>query len=497
MLDLSKPQRQSKKSILIYLFKNIKGLLAFSLYAIFGLSSVSNLLIMGGTIIAIAVLALIQPILKYYFFTFYLQDDELIIQQGIIQKERKAIPLERIQSVNIHQNLGQRLLNIVAVEVETAGSKAKELEIPGLEKEDAVAFKDLLKDRTRDNIIEDHSEAVEKSITESEQLQDQPLLKLDIVDLLKVGITQNHLRSGILALGVVFGFWYKIKDIVERYYGDVFENFEWEDIASYASLGLIAACLLVFIVVSLIVSVITVINKYWNFSIFKKGSYLEVEMGLLNRREIKIPINKIQILEFHSNPLRNLLGYKTAKIYQAQSEGNAANNVAIPACREHLKLQLQELVFEHVVEEDAPSLHSNPWSHARLNLYIVSAFTLLPAAVLVYFDQWLLAIVPIAVLVWTTYNAYRSGQWTSISKDKEIITLYSGWLFKKTIITPVFKLQAVEKWRSIFLRRRHELHFKIHTAAGSRGLRYFPEHAVTDLKNQINNQIITTDRYWM
>jgi len=504
MLDLSKPTRQSQKSILLYVFKNVKGLLLFVLYAIFGIGDRANFTMMIGLTVAFTVIGLVLPILKYYFFTFHVENEELIIQQGFLQKERKAIPLERIQSVNIQQNLVQRLLQLVSVEVETAGSKAKELEVPGLDREFAEAFKNLLHDkaslieRTSTDELPIGSEVEEGTYT-SENRSDlnERLISLSAVDLLKVALTQNHLRSGFLALALVFGFWFKIKDVVERFYGDLFERFEWEDVVSYASLSLVFIAIVTFIIVSLLVSLVTTVNKYYGFELRKSGNYLEAQMGLFNKREIKIPIQKIQILEFHTNPLRRILNYHTGKIFQAQSEGSKATSVDIPACDPQMMQQLQEIIYNQSLSNEHEILNSIPASHARLNFYILSLPSLAAAAALIYFEIYTGAGLAVVILLWTTYRAYRDGQKTSITRDEQLVVMRSGWLFHSIIITPVFKMQAVEKWRSIFLVRRKQIHFKLHTAAGSRGLRYFKEEEITALKNQINNRVIASKRHWM
>jgi putative membrane protein len=505
MLDISTPTRQSPKSILIYVFKNVKGLLLFFLYAIFGIGDFTDVRIMLGLTAAFLLIGVVAPFLKYYFFTFHVEGEELIIQQGVLNKERKAIPLERIQSVNINQNLIQRVLQLVAVDVETAGSKTKELEIPGLDREFAESFKNLLRDRTvEQETVLDNENETESTIEDSQEETsvgnssfEQSLITLGFADLLKVALTQNHLRSGFLALGVVFGFWYKIKDVVERFYGDVFEEFEWEDVVSYASLSLIIMAVVVFVIVSLIVSLVTTINKYYGFELRRSGNYLEAQMGLLNRREVKIPIHKVQILEFHTNPLRRLLNYHTAKIFQAQSDGSKTTSVDIPACSPAMMLELQHIIYGESLSENHETLDSIASSHARLNFYIVSVPLLLGAAALFYFEAYKLAVLPLIILIWTTYKAYKDGQHTHIKTDQQLLLLQSGWLFHSITISPVFKMQAVEKWRSIFLIRRQQIHFKLHTAAGSRGLRYFKESEITALKNQINNQVIVANRNWM
>ncbi len=500
MLDLSTPRRQSKLSILLYVFKNIKGLILFFLYAIFGIGELTDYRIVLGLSLAFLMIGVIAPFLNYYYFTFQVVGDELIIQKGVLQKERKAIPLERIQSVNITQNLVQRILQLVAVELETAGSKAKELEIPGLNREFAESFKNLLQEHTVS--IEDVSTDIEhpadlESGNASAQSDRQELLELNFIDLLKVALTQNHLRSGFLALGVVVGFWYKIQDIVERFYGDIFENFEWEDAVSYASISLIGMATAIFIVVALLVSLVTTVNKYYGFSLRKSGNYLELEMGLLNRREVKIPLKKVQLIEFKSNPLRRLLRYQTATIFQAQSDGAGTTRVEVPACSPAIMRQLQHIIFAQQPSEELNTIPSIASSHARLRFYVLALPILSSAAVFVYFGWYVPAVLMVLVIAWSCFNAFKDGQRTAIQTDNSMIILKKGWLFPIKVIMPVYKMQAIEKWRSIFLKRRRQTHIQLHTAAGSRGLRYFKEDQIAQVYNQINNQVITSNRGWM
>ncbi|WP_405377804.1 PH domain-containing protein [Nonlabens sp. Asnod3-A02] len=522
MLNLSTPQRQSKKIIAFYLFKSIKGLLFYFLFAAIGTRSMGE---EAWYIIAlisfVVIMSLVSPVIKYIYFTFHLESDELIIQKGLIQKERKAIPLERIQSINITQNVVQRILGIVSLEVDTAGSKAKELEIPGLDREFASQFKELLQER-KEEIVEVFNVETESAIVNNDlesntefndttantikkettykKLKEQietPILKLGLMDLLKVGITQNHLKSGGLAIGVVFGSWYNIKEILEEYFGDWLEQFSFENVISGTSIGLAVATIVAFLFFSVIISLILAINKYWNFSMVKKGADLEIEMGLLNKKEIKIPLSKVQILEFHSNPLRKLLGFQTAQIFQAQSTNDKLSHVSVPACTVAHQKVLQHLIFKQPVEETEIELICNPWSHARLRFYILSIFIIPSVGTAIYFEQYL-AIIPLLLfMILLICMAFMYGKKSKIVKDDDFVVFKKGWLFPKTIISPIFKTQAVEKWRSVFLKRRREAHFKLHTAAGTRGLRYFKEDQLNTLINTVNNQVICSEQKWM
>jgi putative membrane protein len=526
MLDFSIPQRQSKMIIVFYLFKSIKSLLVYFVFAAIGSNRMSrNGWYVSLAIAAAAALSLISPILKYLYFTFYIEGDELIIQKGFLQKERKAIPLDRIQSININQDVVQRVLGIVSLEVDTAGSNAKELEIPGLDKAVAQHFKDLLQERKEEileevadkqddtlkedienvvidkddfeNTVPDTSATFKKTRTTAKDISETVILKLGLIDLLKVGITQNHLKSGGLAIGLAIGSWFKIKDIIEEYFADMVEQLSLESMILKTSISFAVIALVLFLFFSVLISLVLVINKFWDFSIVKKADDLEVKMGLFNKREIKIPLNKVQILEFHSNPLRKLLGFETAQIYQAQSTDSKIGSVEVPACKEVHRTLLKQLVFEKNIEQTAMEIACNPYSHARLRFYIVSVFALPLAGAAVYFHIYvalpfiaLFAAISIAM-------AFMYGKNSKVQRDDNFVIFKKGWIFPETVISPVFKTQAVEKWRSIFLKRRKEAHFKLHTAAGTRGLRYLKEDQLYLLLNSLNNEVIASSKKWM
>lgn len=510
MLDISQPTRQSKLSILLYLFKGVKGLIAFAFFALFSMRSWTNTLAILGVTALVTITTLISPVLQYLFFTFHVENDELIIQKGWLFKERKAIPVERIQSINITQNIGQRLLGLVAVEIDTAGSKAKELEIPALDRHFAEQLKGLL-GKKKSNVVASvakQQDAEYENISEEiidKPLESQLILELGITDLLKVGITQNHLRSGGLALGVLFGFWYKIKDVVENYFGDIFESVEVDleqavkTPESYGNSLLIFLLtgFLVFLIASVIVSLILAVNKFYNYKAELKDDYLEITMGLLNKKEIKIPLSKIQILEFHSNPLRKLLGFKTARIYQAQSQNNQISSVEVPACHLQLQKRLQALIFNETLEQPEKILLPNPWSHARLDMYIASIFGLPLIAIAVYFEFYWAMIIPVLFIVFIGFMGYQYGKNSKLTRDDDFTVFYKGWLFNSIIISPVYKTQAVEKWRSIFIKRRGEAHLQVHTAGGSRQLKYLKEIEINAMQNDINNIVIQSRRSWM
>ena len=64
--------------------------------------------------------------LKYYSFTVVVQEENLIITRGLLEKKRVTIPLKRVQAIKIVENPFRQLFNYATVSVESAGSNSGE-----------------------------------------------------------------------------------------------------------------------------------------------------------------------------------------------------------------------------------------------------------------------------------------------------------------------------------------------------------------------------------
>src|SRR5699024_5164783 len=75
-------------------------------------------------IIVAIVLILFIPysILSWYRFTYEVTEDELIVEHGILIKRKRYISKNRIHSIDLTQNILHRFLQLVKVQIETAGS---------------------------------------------------------------------------------------------------------------------------------------------------------------------------------------------------------------------------------------------------------------------------------------------------------------------------------------------------------------------------------------
>ncbi len=78
-------------------------------------------------------------------YVFYLSEQELRLEYGVLIRKQRYIPFERIQSVQISAGILQRMFGLVKVQVETAGAGNKaEFVLAALSRQKAEALREIL-----------------------------------------------------------------------------------------------------------------------------------------------------------------------------------------------------------------------------------------------------------------------------------------------------------------------------------------------------------------
>ncbi len=122
--ELKEPQRLHPLTLFQQLMTSLPAF-AFLLYPVFSNPNSQNVVYLFMTL-AYGVVALPAILLQYYRFSYRLTEKQMIIQSGVFNRKNRSIPVERVQNVQIEQNLLARAANIAKVKIETAGSTGTE-----------------------------------------------------------------------------------------------------------------------------------------------------------------------------------------------------------------------------------------------------------------------------------------------------------------------------------------------------------------------------------
>ena len=489
------PRRQHISAIIIRIVDFVRGLIVQFLPVLI------VLLFAGGRSIelvflvfalATGTISIFLSILHYFRFDFYIKKDALVINRGLLNRTHTSVPFDRIQVINFEASVVHRLLNVVKIVVETAGSKSSESEIYALSKSDAHALRDYLLEMREDALPE--SEELE-DIGE-DLLQKPPLFSLGLSDLLKIGLTHNHLRSASVMIAVTFGYlsqyWVYLEDLDDLpVLGNALNAMD--NIVP----SLIFMVILAVIVLAILLSIVTTVIRFYALKVINIKDGLKTSAGLFSRREFSARNNKLQIFKWNTNPLRRLVGYYSVSMAQASSDdGLDSQSINIPGCKEADLELLRNQFFGDIDLE--PNLFYKPDKRMMGRYFIF--FGLLPVAIAIVINYWLLSVwnwwlllfLPfIFLLIFVYYKKFE------MRINDDVMFIKRGIIEDSWKLIYLYKIQSISLHQTPYMQQRDLVNVHIHTAAGSLSVPYIKIGEASALRDFIMYKVESSKKSWI
>ncbi|MCX6227242.1 MAG: PH domain-containing protein [Bacteroidia bacterium] len=291
-IDFSQPRRQSVRGLILIFFQESKrGIKMFwpIIVPVLVKQSDKKMLLIGLILLAGLILTLIHSILYFRKFKFHIENKQFILKKGYLNHKILAIPLDRIQNVNTNQTVVQQFLDVMSLEIDTAGSAKKELKIHALSK--IMAAQLALELSSYLDVQGDDQHADDKSVISEEK----QILKLTNWDLLKIGLSQNHVRTAL----IVFLFSIQFYSQVREFFEERAKEYAHEVLLYLSQSGwaMISSLILLFVLISFLYSMIRTLVLFYDLRLLKMNQAYRIVSGLLNRKNLLIPFRKIQQLE--------------------------------------------------------------------------------------------------------------------------------------------------------------------------------------------------------
>jgi putative membrane protein len=446
-------------------------------------------------VLLIAFLSLVYSIVAWSRFYFFIQNDELCVRSGVFRKTILNVPFDRIQSVDFKRNVLHQLLHVVSVQVDTAGSKGSELELDAIETGRAEELRDIVmafkEARSMQETGTNESTPTATPISEQPQL----ILSLSPKDLIKIGISENHLRTA----GIIFAFFLTLADNLDQILGwDIYGRLE-ETTTAMSLVGLLATLIVipVFIVLSFMITLVRTVLQYYGLKFWREGKRYKVVSGLLTRNEKTIQQSKIQVIRWVTSPLKQLFGIYQMNIYQAANvEQNQGRSLAIPGC-------YQQQVDE-TLKAIVPGFHDATFSSHRMHVSIVIMmvflFGFLPAllfGLLAWFSdgflQWVLVLIfPLAIWMGYLYQKKRRFQ-----MHPDYLLSTGGIFGYVNKLIEIYKVQGVDITSSPVQRRRGLSTLHVYTAGGELSFPYLRAKVAQQARDYILYRVEREQKSWM
>jgi putative membrane protein len=453
------PNRQSPAALLLILVKLFQRIFrqGWPFLLVLFLNPQRGSSTIAIMIVAIAVFSAANSLLSYFRFSYYIEDDEFIIEKGVLRRTRLNVAFDRIQTIEFQQNIVHRIFNVVEVEIDTAGSKGQEFSIEALDYPTAEALRDFLLEKRGDAPLDSED-------PQTERAKEETLLHLSIGDLMKVGVSQNHLRTAAILFGLGFSF---IDDIDEAFDESVYDMVtEWLGISG---LGTILPLVLFFLILSFFASMIFTVFRYFNLRFIRTMAGFKVKSGLLSRREQSATLNKIQFIRWTNNPIKRFFKMYTLRLYQAASEAvNSKRAIVVQGSYQEQIDAVRQVHFPAFADEYSEVNSISPL-YVRRRLLFTGIIPTIALLLLGYFiwdlkanTLWFLWWIPIAQ--WLSVQAYRN--WKFRVSEKGMLSK-SGIFAKEHTLLQWHKVQSVQLSQSLYQKRRKVADVIFFTAAGS------------------------------
>jgi putative membrane protein len=496
--NFNQPQRQSAIGVLVIflemifvLAKNIWPIIVITLLKAEDKSVWIGLLIALGIIVYFGV----YSFLKYRNFTFYIDadNDEFVINDGIINKTKTAIQLHKIQQVNIKQNFIQRLIGVYAMDVDTAGSDQKEGNIKAISHDLALALKSKLLENEGKIVVDETELVIQES---SETIV--PFLKINLLSLLKIGFTSNYVKS----IGLILTFFFTIyENLHQAGAEDLVDTDRIKGLVDgYSLLYTMLVFVLMMFTVIFVINIVRTLIKFFDYTVTKQKGSLMLTYGLISTQSTILKPEKVQIVKVLENYFQRKLNVLEIKIRQAISDEkkDSKSLIEIPGCNTAERDEILKLLFHELPQKGVMML-------PNFRRLIFSVFLIIILPLTAYFTlgefvssevleyqtgAWIYALL-MATLLFFGFRNYRL-----FVADKHIIKQSGAWDVDQEIIQ-IDKIQAITTSQLFWHKSLNIGSLTMHTAGGNITFHLGQFDKINEYVNRWLYEIETSNSNWM
>lgn len=408
----------------------------------------------GPVLVSLGLLAIVVVVgyqyAYYRRFTYAVTDDTLDIASGVISRQRREIPLGRVQNVDISQGLIQRALGIAAVDFETAGGGSTEAQLRYVSRGEARRLQDVIRGHTPgDERKQGDAAEAEGRDASSPGPSGELLFSLDQRSLVVVSALSFDVRvfslvqtAGALASPALLGVFL--------------------DAPRISQIPLVVVGVAVLLTSGWLLGAAVTFTRYYGFRLTRFEEELRYERGLVQRFSGTIPLEKIQSMTIRENVLMRNFGYAALSIetagYGGGDEPSGGSEAAVPLDTRPAVISLAQSLepFEDVAFESPPERTKRRYvrRYRLVTLGITAGLTALVWWLEVP-DVWFS--LPLATLIGGILLAGPAAQRGYQSRGYVLTSGYAvtrnGWWRRGTAVVPLYRLQNVIDRRSIFQRR--------------------------------------------
>ena len=424
------------------------------------------------TLLAIGAFAALFSYLAWRRFRYRLDDSDIRVERGLLNRTARAVPYERIQDVSLEQSLVPRLFGMVDVKFETGAGGKDEIRIRYVSAAEAEALREAVRAH-KSGIV---SEAGEAAPTEEPS---RLLFAMDSRRLATFGVFEFSLVVFAVLAGAAqqfefllpFDIW-NYRKWIELLAGPG----HWLQEAGVAAQAIGAAlAVAVLALVGLATGIARTVQRDYGFRLEETAKGLRRRRGLFTRTDVVMPVHRVQALKLTTGIVRRRFGWHGLSVVSLAQDAKAGHHVVAPFAKME---EIEPIVA--VTGFALPGVDTawrRPSPHRRFDRTLLRVVPLALAALIVGFVAPRLGLPPqvptLAIPFLLTLAALLAlreqflWRYDRHALDERFLFVRRGWLAPRLDIAARVKLQSVEIVQGPLARRRGYAHVLFGVAGGS------------------------------
>ena len=413
---------------------------------------------------AFGLLTVFSAFEKWYYTTYWVENNVLHVKQGLFVKKESYLNKERVQTINTSSNVLYQMLGLKKIQIETAGGGDEaEVSLAGITVEEATELIAMLNESASELKVEKTLEEVEvkEIITEEKQAREY---KLTWKEILIASVTSG--QFGLL-FSLIFFVYHQVDEYIPKWIENSVKSYVMEhDI--YGWILMIA----ILLVLSWIISTIGYALKHGDFTVNRRNDEVRISQGLLEKKELVLKLHRIQGITIKEGILRQPFGYCAVQVEVIQSKGTDDEKEKVtlhPIIRkDRVQQLLAHLQLPYELNANITSVPKAALRRYLIDSFIFFAMLAIPlTGISIYFEKYYImwALLPLAILIFTL--GYATFKTNGYSVNGEQITLVYRSVGKYTGLIRRRHVQSMEKTQSYFQRRADLCTYKFSSASSS------------------------------
>lgn len=406
--------------------------------------------IVYASLAATALLAFIIGItaLIWSRFTYHIGPKEIRIKSGLIRRNNRSIPFDRIQDVSLEQKLISRILGLATVKLETGASVGEDGKLDALALADAQALRDIVRDY-KSGFGANGRDISEGTVHSTESEERPPLFSMNNRRILTAGLF-NFSFILLAILGAIaqnldfllpnefFNPWYWAKQVGEQ---DMINGLSF----SAQIAGAISA-LVSLIAIGMGSGIIRTFIREYGFRLDRVDTGqpgFRRQRGLFTLTDMVMPIHRVQAAILKTGPIRKRFGWYHLKFQSLASDGGGESDHSAAPCA-----QLDEvapiLAETHITNVTADlefdRVNAAFWWRDAVLLTLVLGALSMGLGLFAHPGFYVLILLspPISAI---KFLGWRYHQYALTETQ---LFVRAGWWRRKLTILPIRKVQTVD-----------------------------------------------------